>query len=415
MRTILIPVAVLDAVERVNGFRAGVRTQAGGKRVLLSTAINQSGNGTARLAMFNESESIREGAINLAGSSEGDIGVAIGVDGAAGYACAVSVSRDGQDTMYLPFHAMSLPGVVLSPPRRLPGMNQISTEEKIRRDPTYWSRTRGALGEETWSSLCDLHIGVIGAGRLGASLASELSRLGVRRLTLIDPDEIENHNLGEQPVLLPLHVGVHKVDAVAAELEARNQLPDPPDVRTSRDSVTSARSIPLITSCDLIISAVDSAIARATTALVASSFLIPHLDIACEIQTRWGRQTMTADVRYANPTQSCLSCLGGLPGVVEIVDHLNGEITAPVPWNEQRDGSLRSLNLVAVALALRQIEQRARTPHLASVWIQYQDHPSNPNLISTTRTEPEELCPVCAEAGAGTLNADALRAAVKAG
>src|SRR5262249_4104834 len=62
----------------------------------------------------------------------------------------------------------------------------------------WWSRTIGALGEETWARLTNLHSAVVGVGRSGSVLAEAIANgWGVERLSLIDPDLIEIHNLGE--------------------------------------------------------------------------------------------------------------------------------------------------------------------------------------------------------------------------
>ncbi len=61
---------------------------------------------------------------------------------------------------------------------------------------TRWSRTIGALGgEDVWQRLIRLRVAVIGCGRSGSITALSLARLGLRHLTLIDPDMVELHNL----------------------------------------------------------------------------------------------------------------------------------------------------------------------------------------------------------------------------
>ena len=60
-----------------------------------------------------------------------------------------------------------------------------------------WSRTIGALGFDVWQRLIGLRYAIVGLGRTGSSLALALARLGVQHLTLIDPDLLERHNLGE--------------------------------------------------------------------------------------------------------------------------------------------------------------------------------------------------------------------------
>src|SRR5262249_16664740 len=61
-----------------------------------------------------------------------------------------------------------------------------------------WSGTVGALGVEAWMRLTGLAYGVVGVGRTGSAVAEAVANgWGAERLTLIDPDTIERHNLGE--------------------------------------------------------------------------------------------------------------------------------------------------------------------------------------------------------------------------
>lgn len=87
-----------------------------------------------------------------------------------------------------------------------------------------WSRTIGALGAEAFQRLVGLRFGVIGIGRTGSNVALALARLGVRQLTLIDPDTIEPHNLGEMQCITPVDVDLPKVQAVAEGLRARAKI-----------------------------------------------------------------------------------------------------------------------------------------------------------------------------------------------
>src|SRR5262249_7458871 len=78
-----------------------------------------------------------------------------------------------------------------------------------------WSRAVGALGSTAgWQRLIGLRIVLIGVGRTGSLVATTLARLGCQHLTLIDPDRLEPHNLGEMDSVCRSDVGRYKVDAV---------------------------------------------------------------------------------------------------------------------------------------------------------------------------------------------------------
>ena len=78
-----------------------------------------------------------------------------------------------------------------------------------------WSRSIGVLGEQTWQRLTSTHIGIIGCGRSGSLAAFSLQRLGVENVTLIDPDLIEMHNMGEMQGVLPRDLGKRKAQVLA--------------------------------------------------------------------------------------------------------------------------------------------------------------------------------------------------------
>src|SRR5262249_18539785 len=79
-----------------------------------------------------------------------------------------------------------------------------------------WSRTIGALGgEDVWHRLVRLRVGVVGCSRSGSLAAIALARLGIRDLTLIDPDIVEAHHLGEMEAVSESDIGRPKALAVA--------------------------------------------------------------------------------------------------------------------------------------------------------------------------------------------------------
>src|SRR5207248_3299526 len=49
-----------------------------------------------------------------------------------------------------------------------------------------WNRTVSAWGEQVQADLARMHVGVVGAGSVGAIVAEALARTGIGRITLID-------------------------------------------------------------------------------------------------------------------------------------------------------------------------------------------------------------------------------------
>lgn len=70
-------------------------------------------------------------------------------------------------------------------PRMVP---QYEFRNELRRTVSVW-------GKHAQSTLGRLRFGVVGLGSVGSQIAESLARMGVRHITLIDPDAIEPHNL----------------------------------------------------------------------------------------------------------------------------------------------------------------------------------------------------------------------------
>lgn len=83
-----------------------------------------------------------------------------------------------------------------------------------------WSRTRGAMGEETWQKLTETRIMLVGAGRNGSAMAYHLCALGVKQLTLIDPDDLRWENMDAMVGVTEQDVGSPKVLAIQKRLVA---------------------------------------------------------------------------------------------------------------------------------------------------------------------------------------------------
>jgi adenylyltransferase/sulfurtransferase len=74
----------------------------------------------------------------------------------------------------------------------------------------------GVFGRSGQDRLASTHIALIGAGALGSTIADLLVRAGVGKLTLVDRDYVELHNLQRQGLYTEADVEQHSPKAVAA-------------------------------------------------------------------------------------------------------------------------------------------------------------------------------------------------------
>jgi molybdopterin/thiamine biosynthesis adenylyltransferase len=79
--------------------------------------------------------------------------------------------------------------------------------------PARYQRNRKTISIKEQAKLFRSHVAVVGCGGLGGYVIEELARIGVGRITGIDPDVFEEHNLNRQLYSTPENLGRPKVEA----------------------------------------------------------------------------------------------------------------------------------------------------------------------------------------------------------
>ena len=289
----------------------------------------------------------------------------------------------------------------------------------------YYSRTRGAMGAEAFERLAELKIAIVGVGRSGTMLAAMLTRAGVSDLSLIDPDRLERHNLGEMPLLSPTVIGRPKVDAVAERLRDQALRPDLA-IHVRPESALSLASLYTLKRADVIVTCADGPLARLVASFVAAVYLKPLLDIGTgvldpqhlgtdragrrrrgrPVEPRGGR-VMGADVRWVLPG-NCLHCFGGIAAMERLAPEAAAGRRDPSSmeehaWRRERAGSLASLNGLAVSFGMRLLEDFLAARLGGTQWIHLEyDEAGLPSI--ECRTPPARqvaTCPVCRWTGHG--------------
>ncbi|MGH8477259.1 MAG: ThiF family adenylyltransferase [Methylococcales bacterium] len=263
-----------------------------------------------------------------------------------------------------------------------------------------WSRTRGALGGDgVWQRWIDCPMAIIGTGRSGSLLAEALSRSGVRRLTLIDPDIIEPHNLAEMSLVIESDVGKPKSRAIAERLRSMNSGWSEIDARVCDLTDQSARQA--IAAHPLIWQCVDNGAARIAGGMLAAAYHRVLIDIATGVHMDSQRR-MGADLRLILPGEGCILCFGGVHNRREALETLlSGTPQAHADWTAQRAGSLRSLNLIAVGFALRLAEDLVAERVTGSTWLHLEFDEHGSANLEYPSVSPSTDCLLCQRAGSG--------------
>jgi molybdopterin/thiamine biosynthesis adenylyltransferase len=88
--------------------------------------------------------------------------------------------------------------------------------------PARYQRNRAMISIQQQLSLLRSKVAVFGCGGLGGYIIEELARFGVGRITVVDPDVFEEHNLNRQLLCTQELLGGKKVDAALRRVAAVN-------------------------------------------------------------------------------------------------------------------------------------------------------------------------------------------------
>ncbi len=93
----------------------------------------------------------------------------------------------------------------------------VDTENRTKFEDALSERNKGLLAK----GLSEVNVLIVGCGSVGSYMAEKLIRAGVGAMTLIDPDEVEPHNLTRTTYKYD-DVGTLKVEALSVHLKAIN-------------------------------------------------------------------------------------------------------------------------------------------------------------------------------------------------
>jgi molybdopterin-synthase adenylyltransferase len=186
-----------------------------------------------------------------------------------------------------------------------------------------------AFGVEGQLAIHDASVAVVGLGGTGSVVAQQLAHLGVRRLTLVDPDRVEPTNLNRLIGATPQDVGALKV-AVAARHARQIGVTSIDEV--PRDVVEDDVAISLAAT-DFIFCCTDSMASRAVLNQLAYQYLVPCIDVGVAIHVTEGTVRYIAGrVQMLAPGLPCLVCTDKLDAEAIRREMLSPEQRAADPY-----------------------------------------------------------------------------------
>ncbi len=170
-----------------------------------------------------------------------------------------------------------------------------------------FDRNVRAFGAAIQQTLGDLAIGIVGCGGTGSSVAEQLVRLGVRNLTLVDPDELSESNVTRVYGSTALDIGKPKVQVLN-----RHLMHIAPDLHCEivQSMVTLESAARCLIGCDVVFGCTDDNAGRLVLSRLATYLLTPVIDCGVLLSSDVGGQLTGIDGRVTilSPGHACLIC-----------------------------------------------------------------------------------------------------------
>lgn len=173
--------------------------------------------------------------------------------------------------------------------------------------PSIYDRNVRAFGAGVQQALGALHVGVVGVGGTGSAVCEQLTRLGVRRFTLIDPDVLSDSNVTRVFGSTPQEVGSAKV-----EVARDNILRIAPDAacETVQSMLTLESTARRLLGCDIVFGCTDDNAGRLVLSRFSTFMLTPVIDVGVLLSSGADGVLIGINGRVTvlSPGAACLIC-----------------------------------------------------------------------------------------------------------
>lgn len=173
-------------------------------------------------------------------------------------------------------------------------------------------RTIQAFGQKTYDLFSNLVVGVVGCSGTGSPTIEQLTRLGVKKLILIDPDNVEYKNLNRilNSTSRDAERRRPKVTVIAEAIARMGLATETQCYQLNLyDDITALKAL---AECDVIFGCMDSVDGRHLLNQLCSFYLIPYFDIGVKLEADGlgGIQKICGSIHYLQPGRSSLITRG---------------------------------------------------------------------------------------------------------
>ena len=191
-------------------------------------------------------------------------------------------------------------------------------------------RTYDTWGPSAQDNISRLHVGIVGLGSVGGIVAEAVARIGIRDITLVDHDVVEEHNLDRLLFASEKDIGQPKVE-VAKEVVQSHATAENPNIQAIPLPIHQEFAYSAILDCDVIFSCVDRPVARDVLNYVCQAHVIPVIDGGVAIESNFENQSFTSAhwrAHLCTPLHKCLRCLGQYSTGM-VITELDGSLDDP--------------------------------------------------------------------------------------
>lgn len=151
--------------------------------------------------------------------------------------------------------------------------------------------------------------GIVGLGSVGSIVAETLARMGMERISLIDFDEVQGHNLDRLLGATNDDIGRLKIDLIERQmLDAATA--ENIEIRKYPFSIAEEEGYSVALDCDVVFSCVDRPRPRYILNHFAYSHMVPVVDGGIAVRFKRGKFSgVDWQLQTVGPTRPCLSCL----------------------------------------------------------------------------------------------------------
>jgi hypothetical protein len=198
-------------------------------------------------------------------------------------------------------------------------ISEKSGAERGRIDESFDRQVR-IMGKEPQARLQKMTATIVGVGGTGSSVAVQLARIGIGKLTLVDKDVIDATNLPRVYGSAKKDIGKPKVEVLRKHVKGFSNT----KVEAVHADITKDQSADILVESDVIFGCTDNLTSRAVLNDIAVQYYIPLIDVGCRVQSRNDGSIDQAicKVQVVTPDDACLWCTGTLDGKILLQESL---------------------------------------------------------------------------------------------